>query len=170
MINNINYKCQIASCDKEKFELSARMPAPQQLVIPLTLANSSLDHGKMIIFRSGKCRLMGLRKPITAPEELQLPLRVVNLQLQSATAVMQLGYQVHLLTLAKCLPLKYFMYEPELFPALRLTLFNPLCVNVFSSGKVTILGLRSDDFSTNQIRMRDIENFINAVYKQMVSH
>lgn len=34
-------------------------------------------------------------------------------------------------------------YEPELFPALRMTEFNPMCVNVFSSGKIVIMGLKT---------------------------
>ena len=37
-------------------------------------------------------------------------------------------------------------YEPELFPALRLTEFNPLCVNVFHMGKIVILGIKTLDY------------------------
>ena len=34
------------------------------------------------------------------------------------------------------------LYEPELFPAARLCMFNPLCVNVFHTGSVIVCGLR----------------------------
>ena len=40
------------------------------------------------------------------------------------------------------------MFEPELFPALRYIKYNPLCVNIFSSGKVVILGLKTLDFKS----------------------
>jgi TATA-box binding protein (TBP) (component of TFIID and TFIIIB) len=38
-------------------------------------------------------------------------------------------------------------YEFELFPSLRITKYNPLCVNVFSTGKVLICGIKD----TNKI-------------------
>ena len=38
-------------------------------------------------------------------------------------------------------------YEPELFPALRVTKYDPLCVNVFPSGKIVILGIKTMNYS-----------------------
>ena len=40
------------------------------------------------------------------------------------------------------------MFEPELFPALRYNKYNPLCVNIFSSGKIVILGLKNLNFKS----------------------
>ena len=84
---------------------------------------------------------MGLKRAL----DFSLPIRVTNLELQSITAVFDLGQMVNLRKLAtQVLPRGSFVYEPELFPALRLTSFNPMCVNVFSTGKIVILGLRND--------------------------
>jgi len=41
------------------------------------------------------------------------------------------------------------IYEPEIFPGLRLIVFNPLCVNIFHSGKLVITGLKTLDFYDN---------------------
>ena len=38
-----------------------------------------------------------------------------------------------------------FVYEPELFPALRIREYNPASVNVFTTGKVIVCGLRDAD-------------------------
>jgi TATA-box binding protein (TBP) (component of TFIID and TFIIIB) len=38
------------------------------------------------------------------------------------------------------------MFEPELFSALRYLKYNPLCVNIFSSGKIVMLGLKTLDY------------------------
>jgi TATA-box binding protein (TBP) (component of TFIID and TFIIIB) len=75
-------------------------------------------------------------------DESKIPFKINDLQMQSATMVIDLGYKINLIKLSKTLPRHYFMYEPELFPALRLILFNPMCVNVFSTGKVVVLGLK----------------------------
>ena len=38
------------------------------------------------------------------------------------------------------------IYEPEIFQGLRLIKFNPLCVNIFHSGKLVITGLKTLNF------------------------
>ena len=81
-----------------------------------------------------KCRLMGCKRPITSLDDL--PVKVLITRIQSVTVTVDLGRQINLNRLGG-------MYEPEIFPAARLVQFNPLCVNVFASGKVVILGLRS---------------------------
>ena len=52
-----------------------------------------------------------------------------------------LGEKVNLYKVAKVLK-RLAMFEPEIFPALRYLKYNPLCVNIFSSGKVVILGVK----------------------------
>ena len=64
------------------------------------------------------------------------------MEIQSLTVTYNVGFEINILELARRMPPRERMYEPELFPALRLTKFNPVCVNVFSSGKIVILGLR----------------------------
>ena len=51
-------------------------------------------------------------------------------------------------------------YEPELFPAMRLIEYNPLCVNLFPSGKIVILGIKTMDYS----------NIVNNVVKYISLH
>ena len=84
---------------------------------------------------------MGLKKPIS--EDIQLPLKIDNLEIQSITITHNVGHQINLLKLAQLMPCTDYTYEPELFPALRMTKFNPVCVNVFATGKIVILGLKS---------------------------
>ena len=50
------------------------------------------------------------------------------------------------------------MFEPELFPALRILTYNPICVNVFATGKVVLLGLRSMDY----------DNFVQIVVENIL--
>jgi Transcription factor TFIID (or TATA-binding protein, TBP) len=134
MIRNINYKGRVSYDELAKFNFTKVKP-PYQVVIPID------NGGKMLLFPSGKCRLMGLNKPFN--EDMQLPLKIHNVEIQSVTVTCHVGHQINLLKLARQMPHNERIYEPELFPALRMTKFNPICVNVFSTGKVVILGLKS---------------------------
>jgi TATA-box binding protein (TBP) (component of TFIID and TFIIIB) len=89
---------------------------------------------------------MGCRSPLTS-----LPLTAAatgaNLsikvdRIQSVTVTANVGRTINLIRLANSgHPATQF--DGEIFPAVRLTHYNPLCVNVFSSGKITILGLKN---------------------------
>jgi TATA-box binding protein (TBP) (component of TFIID and TFIIIB) len=104
----------------------------------------------LVIFQTGNCRIMGCKKEI---DLLNLPYKITNVILQSVTVTIDLEQQIHLRNLHMNLGV-LSMFEPELFCALRYTKYNPLCVNVFSSGKVVILGLKTLDFHsiTDQIK------------------
>ena len=104
--------------------------------------NSARQHQKkkslkIIIFPTGKCRIMGCRDS-SLPQNL--PFNMVVDSMMSATVVATVGCVLNLSGLATKLK---GIYEPELFPALRLRDYNPLCVNVFASGKVVVMGLRT---------------------------
>ena len=58
---------------------------------------------------------------------------------QSYTAVTKLGHRVNLHKLSMCKDTRYF---PELFAAVRMTNYNPISVNVFSTGSVVVCGLK----------------------------
>lgn len=102
---------------------------------------------KLIVFPSnGKCRIMGCKSPFNETRDAHLiPFPLQSIQLQSVTVSFKLqGGPVILHKLsAYCYAknIKY-IYEAELFPALRLTCFNPLCVNVFGTGKCVITGIK----------------------------
>lgn len=105
---------------------------------------------KILIFRSKKIRLMGnveeeegkLLKYLT-----DLPFKVKIDKMQSMTGVHDLGHSVNLIDINKKFShhkSRQVMYEPEIFPAaIRFIRFNPICVNVFATGKVTLMGLKN---------------------------
>ena len=132
-IVNINYRGRVLSkLDNEDF---ARKNPPQMLIYKCE------DNCKLIVFKSGKCHIMGCKKPITNVEGFPLPILLTGIM--SVTACFDMQQPIHLYTLAMNLGQSRCMYEPELFPALRITKdYLPYCVNVFSSGKVTILGIK----------------------------
>lgn len=149
MIANINYKGNLRDDDLKNLEIPTCKP-PHQKVI-------QLEKCKLLVFPSGKCRLMGLRKPPT-----NLPFEILNLSIQSITVVYDIGQDINLLTLASQLPKGQCMYEPELFPALRMTKYKPICVNVFSSGKIIIMGLKELAY---QKFLSDVVHELLQVYK-----
>ena len=134
MIRNINYKGHVSHDDLVKFSFTKDKP-PYQIVL-------SIDNvGKLLLFPSGKCRLMGLKRPFSV--NMRLPLRIHDIEIQSITLTYNFGSRINLLKVSQIMPCTDHMYEPELFPALRLTKYNPICVNVFATGKVVILGVKS---------------------------
>ena len=132
---------------------------PHQKVFPIG------DAGKFLVFPSGKCRIMGLRRAITRMDLSLLPFQVKNVELQSLTLVHDLKRSINLRNLAENLPTQSYIYEPELFCALRLIKFGKLCVNVFSSGKVVILGVKTLNYDA---LIGQISNLINTYYKSPV--
>ena len=139
IVVNINYKGQLAAGELNKIEpFSEKIKPPVQKVI-----QTSLSGARMMVFPSDKFRLMGVKEPLTSYE--CLPLMPATMTLQSATIVGNYGESINLRTLAADLTSRWCLYEPELFPAARLLEFNPLCVNVFSTGKIVILGVKELD-------------------------
>lgn len=114
---------------------------------------------KIIIFKSGKCRIMGCHEPLTKLDDLPFKLQITRIM--SVTVKFTTPKPINLNNLGMyCYheKLKY-IFEPELFPALRLAMYNPLCVNVFASGKCIILGIKHLCF---QKYIRTIQRLINA--------
>jgi len=139
MIVNINYSGFLLE-NTSKFEF--RSNKPKQYV-------EKCKNYTIIIFGNGKCRIMGCKKPILSSS---LPYKITNLVIQSITLTENIGQSVNLFEIALKLKEKA-MYEPELFPALRVIFFNPMCVNLFASGKIVIMGIKSLEYThiTNQI-------------------
>ena len=148
MLANINYRGII----DQKYIKNMEFPytKPQQIVD---------RRGKhiILIFKTGKCRIMGCNKPIRMQD---LQYNIKNIQIQSITVTMNVGQKIHLLKLESQLQ-QQCMYEPELFPALRFLKYNPLCVNIFSSGKVVILGLPSLQYHQKvEAIINDIKTYV----------
>lgn len=107
----------------------------------------------VLIFKSGNCRIMGCKKPIRMQD---LQYNIKNIKIQSITVTANVEQKINLYLLNEKLK-HQCMYEPELFPAMRYLKYNPLCVNIFSSGKIMILGL-----STLQYHSQ-VESIINDI-------
>jgi TATA-box binding protein (TBP) (component of TFIID and TFIIIB) len=84
---------------------------------------------------------MGCRKELNVK---LLPFEIENVIIQSMTAVINIDSRINLTKMSIAMG-RNCLYEPEIFPALRYIKYNPLCINIFTSGKVIILGLRSLD-------------------------
>jgi TATA-box binding protein (TBP) (component of TFIID and TFIIIB) len=145
-VSNANYKGDIDELiDLE--ELSRKIPnsvlhkRPRQLIVKDA-------KGTLVLFASGKFRTMGC---IDCFEASSLACKYLDkamypfisfpfIDLQSYTLNCQLGFYINLEKMASSgVPC---VYEPELFPALRLKQYKPVCVNVFTTGKVVICGLK----------------------------
>ena len=100
---------------------------------------------KIIFFKSGKCRIMGCKRPLCRKIiAFSSCLKIRVQRIQSITFTHDLQRTINLFKLSKS---SYMIqYEPEIFPAARLMDFRPLCVNVFASGKIVITGLRTLQF------------------------
>lgn len=133
MLANINYKGIVG--DDFLRTLDFPHAKPQQIII-------RTDKYVILIFKSGKCRVMGCKEPL---DVAGISYGIKNIEIQSVTVVADIGVIINLHHLAQELQAQC-MYEPELFPALRYIKYNPLCVNIFSSGKITILGLKTLDY------------------------
>lgn len=132
MLANINYRGTLLTSTKQ-FDFGTWKP--RQFVYKCC-------EYTIIIFQSGKCRIMGCKKELN---HSTLPFQIKVDGIQSLTICANLGQVVDLSKLSRKLG-KECIYEPELFPGLRYTKYNPLCVNVFSTGKIVILGIKTMDY------------------------
>jgi len=146
-IVNINYRGRVLS--KTPIQLPLPMLPPHQLIF------KGSNKEKLLVFKSGKCRLMGCKKPIESHRITFCNIPIIIEQLMSMTVTMDMGSAINLYNLAEKLSLKNCTFEPELFSGLRLLRYNPICVNVFASGRCTILGLRTLDYETFCLSVKD---------------
>lgn len=130
MLANINYKCRL---DRDVLSsMNFPIGKPAQII-------DRCSKYTIVMFRSGKCRIMGCKKPVKLEK---IPYNVKDVKLQSITITTDLKQTINLLQLKAILG-DECAYEPELFPALRYIKYNPKCVNIFSTGKVVILGIQT---------------------------
>jgi len=175
---NVNFRAKVIK-KFQKHEPSFRDHPPQMAVMTCKEVgkDNSCETMKLIIFLNRKCRLMGCKSfsqfkkkqkinlicNFTTKENLAVTdkccIKIKNIMSGSVTH--KFAQSVNLFKLANYLSSvsKKVLYEPELFQALRITHFNPLCVNVFSSGSCVILGVRK--FSIINKLINEIREFIN---------
>lgn len=128
-IITINYKARVLESTEH---LTFREYPPQQACIRTGKCT-------IVIFRSGKCRIMGCKEPLATVDDL--PIRVRLERIQSVSVKFDVGTRMNVQKIANT----NYRVNPELFPAARLVHFNPLSVNLFSSGKVIVMGLKGLD-------------------------
>ena len=159
---NVNYRGVITKGLKY---LKFRFSAPHMATIKTNLG----EVGKVTVvaFKSRKCRIMGCKTSLKAHsirikiDDSLHYLKISVLSIMSATATFNLEKPMTLRHLGDSCFAKglRFVYEPEIFPALRLTCFNPMCVNVFGSGRCVVLGIRN--LNTIEKIIQSIKDFIN---------
>ncbi len=103
----------------------------------------------ILIFPNGKVRFMG--KPYEEFELVLLFSKITDMDLtcmklisETLTFELDFSYPINLWELANKLP-HLFTFEPELFIGMHVSYFKHAHVNVFSTGKVVILGRYAQD-------------------------
>jgi len=157
LVRNANYKGTMKHSIElpklhRKIPNSTLYKKPHQLVV-------KDPKGTILFFRSGKFRVMGCIDELDATFLVYSYTNLINdgefppVTLQSYTSTSHLGFRVSLEKMAATTDA--FIYEPELFPALRIREYNPASVNVFTTGKVIVCGLRdADQMSDILIKLR----------------
>src|SRR3981189_203228 len=119
---------------------------PEQLVIKFN------DGSTMLIFKSGKFRIMdGKIDELTAHCNIisvtcKHHNNIPEIILQTMTVVYAYSHSIKLArlsTMIKC------HFNTECFPAVQITKFKPIHVNVFASGKVIICGIKNIEDAKN---------------------
>ena len=122
---------------------------PTQLVI-------KDSEGTLVFFANGKHRVMGCNdeldatflayKYVTMIDKSTVDFKLVFAQ--SSTVRVLFHKKIHLQKLAQVISnssSSLMHYEPEIFPAVLIRKYKPLSVNVFSTGKIMICGVRDMD-------------------------
>lgn len=180
---NVNFRGKIVGRKSRKKILSNRILSlfrsqpPQMLVLDchcISTNNNSNCKLRLIIFRNFKCRLMKCKtfNEFKVGEKIRLRCSIDNchsftckmkiLSLMSGSVSYHFDEKINLFKLSNFLfsTGKKVWYEPEIFQALRISHFNPLCVNIFQSGACVILGIKK--FENIQKIIDEIFNFINT--------
>ena len=125
-----------------------------------------VDCWTLLLFPSGRFRIMG--KANFDPVNIVVYLTkciphskvICEPQLQSDTFILTFRKQINLYYYSQ--HSQYTEYEPEIFPSLRLNLWRPIMVNIFSSGKAVVMGREARQF-LDQIYTH-IDNYILPSY------
>lgn len=114
-----------------------------------TMKLYKINNCTMLLFANGKSRIMG--KPTSINDFIENnSFLISNLKLVTMTVTYTLPYKVNLHKISKP-----FSYEFELFNAAYIKL--PEHVNIFASGKIVILGVKSE------LRARNIITIIESL-------
>lgn len=135
------------TCDHGVTEVKHQKTQPEQYIVKFD--NSST----MLIFKSGKFRVMGNGDPPTTIINIlsvlgQFTEAIPTVTMQTMTGVYGYERKIHLGRLSEVTD---SLLDLENFPAVQIKKFKPVHVNVFSSGCVILCGLKTID-SGNYIK------------------
>ena len=117
---------------------------PKQLVI-------KDPQGTLLFFSNGKHRVMGcndeLEATFLAYKYVQMMDKTNDFHTvfpQSSTVRVTFHKKIHLQKLvhSTLISPSFIQYEPELFPAVLIRKYKPISVNIFSTGKIMICGVK----------------------------
>src|SRR5271156_6548758 len=140
-------------------EAKLQWKQPQQLIIRFK------DGSTMLVFKSGKFRVMGgkiddLDAHFNIYRVTGLLEQYPVIMIQTMTATFTYPHQINLALLAMSLESHY---NPEIFPAVNIHIYKPIVANVFASGKVTILGLKDQETANDiQIKLTSVFNTLQT--------
>ena len=118
-----------------------------------TMAVIKCEEGTLIVFKNKRCRLMGMKKPLSTLDKI--PIKIHIERVMSRTIMIDYGKTINLYKF------KRDFYEPEIFPAVKLKKFAPINVNIFGSGKIIVTGVKSKECS------RLVRNIIQHIDDQI---
>lgn len=173
ILHNVNFRAKLLS-PIDIFEF--REIPPQMTVHSCKcIEKPALPVMKIIIFKNSKCRLMGCKSFTDFQLNQVYNLHLVDMESDTDITIQIIDIMSGSMTLSMDMRINLFkfshyltqnqikhIFEPELFPALRITDFNPMCVNIFGSGKCVILGIRGTSASLGLTLSEKIINLINS--------
>lgn len=109
--------------------------------------------GTILVFSSGKFRAMG--RHMTEQWVYDLKITIYEILMQSMTLTHDLCFPINIAILETCYRQ---MYEPEFFTSKLIYHSNGVTLNVFGSGMVVLLGVRSLDKAMTAIS--DVSKYI----------
>ena len=132
---NIGCGCGVTEVKHQKAQ-------PEQYIVKFD------NNSTMLIFKSGKFRVMGNGDPAAAIINIlnvvgQFTQVIPMVNMQTMTGVYGYGQKIQLHKLAE---VTEGLLDLENFPAVQIKKFKPVHVNVFSSGCVTMCGLKNIDY------------------------
>jgi len=118
-----------------------------------------------LLFPSGKYRLTVKNDDVNIDSVIEYLSHFVHIphtyQLQTETFKLAISRHVNLQLYKEANSSNvHVQYEPELFPAMRLTLWPKILVNIFHTGNVIIMGRKSRHF------LDAISQYLNATFSQ----
>src|SRR5271154_6373584 len=147
------FESKIIDAGVECKSVKHQQKQPEQLIIKFN------DGSTMLIFKTGKFRIMGKVDELVAHCNVLLITSLLHsypeLELQTSTVVYAYPYRIlldKLSLLIKC------HFDLENFPAVQITKYKPIHVNVFASGKVIICGIK--DMSDAKLIETELDNIV----------